>query len=185
MAESHTKMPDASHEICIRKHPKTGIYPWILLNLSDTMQTTKDAVDEIRVEVFGWYDMQSAFSGTTGLCFSYDSLLLVTRQWLLEYLGCNVLSVMGQAEFREQILRTQVDLVIFCQSVSEEDCSRAAEFQRKHAPGARCVVMFASKYARAPEDACVMLDANCGPAEFLRFIGNMLPVSSRPPAIAV
>ena len=120
----------------------------------------------------------------TVLCFSHDATLLKTRQWLLEREHYTVLGVMSQGDFRVEICRTTVDLVLLCQTLSAEECRNATNFAAEHAPAARFAVLRTSRNKATPDGDAVVVDVSNGPADFLCTIGRMLPVRWNSPGVA-
>ena len=121
---------------------------------------------------------------STVLCFGHDATLLMTRQWMLQRERYNVLAVMSQADYRAEILRGGVDLVVFCQTISEEECRDAVRFAEEHAPSARCVMLRTNHVRALPEGNVVAVDARKGPADFLETITRMLPARTHSGTVA-
>ena len=118
--------------------------------------------------------MSSQSAPSTVLCFSHDATLLMTRQWMLQREHYLVLGVMSQADFRAEICRGWVDLVL-CQSLSEEECRDAVRFAAEHAPAARCAVLRTSHAKALPDGNVVAFEVGNGPDDFLQTITRMLP----------
>jgi hypothetical protein len=109
------------------------------------------------------------------VCFSHDSSLLMSRVWLMEKMGCRVIPVTSETEFRETLHTYPVGLVVLCQSLTSEECRKADAFSRKHSPEARVLVLFITQQKYVPQGDGVLLDAQCGPATFLSTVRSMLP----------
>ena len=125
--------------------------------------------------------MPTQSAPSTVLCFSHDATLLMTRQWMLQREHYRVLGVTSQADFRVEICRSSVDLVLLCQSLSEEECRNAVRFAAEHAPAARCAVLRTSSAKALPDGNVVGIEVGNGPVDFLQTIASMLPPGTHVP----
>lgn len=79
------------------------------------------------------------------LCFSHDWGLLLTRQWLLERLGTAVISVMGEQELVSKLNDLQPNIIILCETLTQEENDRAISLVERCCPSGRCVVLRSTK----------------------------------------
>jgi hypothetical protein len=94
-----------------------------------------------------------------------DSLLLQTRQWVLEAAGYQVRTT---TEFSEVALESDpVDLLILCHSLSLEECGRAFALASTRWPKIRCIVLPEGASACSEQMLCSVLDATGAPATSL------------------
>ncbi len=119
--------------------------------------------------------MDTASKQLSVVCFSHDSSLLMSRVWLMEKMGCTVIPVTSETEFRETLRKYPVGLVVLCQSLTSEECRKADALSRKLSPEARVLVLFSTEQKWIPRGDGVLLDAQCGPATFLSTVRGMLP----------
>ncbi|SEB72861.1 hypothetical protein [Terriglobus roseus] len=111
------------------------------------------------------------------LCFGNYAPLLMTRQRLLQREGYAALTVRSQADFRMEICRNTVALVLLCETLSDEERRKAVLFLVEYAPDARCAVLTAPGGDRMGQDL-IAIDMCNGPVNFLQTIASMLPLRS-------
>ncbi len=119
--------------------------------------------------------MERPLSPSTQLVLSYsrDASLLLTRRWLLEYLGVQCSCASNPAEFRTALPSESPDLIVLCQTLSHAECEEAKRLAAQHSPGVRLIVLFAHT-ATCVDDNDLPLDASGGPELFLRTIVRAL-----------
>ena len=67
------------------------------------------------------------------LCFGHDEMLLKTRRWILERQFC-VEVVSDLAALASLVERYRFHLVIFCQTLSLQECQRACDLLQARSP---------------------------------------------------
>jgi hypothetical protein len=112
------------------------------------------------------------------LCFGNYPPLLNTREQMLERAGYSALAVRSKADFRMEICRNSVELVLLCQTLSDEQRREAVLFVAEYAPDARCAVLRTDFEADVTDRDLIAIDMGNGPANFLQTIASMLPLRS-------
>ncbi|MGI4758716.1 MAG: hypothetical protein ACRYGF_17935 [Janthinobacterium lividum] len=108
------------------------------------------------------------------LLFGHEEPLQLSRKLLLARAGYDCLLVTNLAEFKREVLRTPVGLIILCQTASHEECSVAINFAAEHARYAPLLIMFDYKRRCESQREYVLLDSMAGPEAFLKTTMRML-----------
>ncbi len=118
--------------------------------------------------------MIAPLNGRTVLCYGRNSLLLLTRQWMLMQLGCWCEGVRSAAGYEAVLRRRTPTIIVLCQSLSSEECDQACRLAAEHSPRSRLVVMFTHIERCVPNQAHTALPSTGGPTVFMKTMTNLL-----------
>ena len=110
----------------------------------------------------------------TALCYGHNSVLLLARQWTLMQVGCACDAVMDDVGYRARLTRIRPGVVVLCETLSREECSRAAQLAEELCPESRIVVMFNQLEERVPHMAHVLVPVSGGRMALARNISELL-----------
>jgi DNA-binding NtrC family response regulator len=108
------------------------------------------------------------------LMFGRDSLLLQTRQWLLQSVGYRAHIARELAEVEDVLSRGEVELLVLCHTLAGEECEQAIALLQRWSPSAKCLVLTAN--------GCSCLAALCeestqardGPRKFVAKVTTLM-----------
>jgi hypothetical protein len=104
---------------------------------------------------------------------------------MLERAGYLVRAVNSPAEFRAVILEEAVDLVLLCQTLTDEENREAVRLVSTHRPSACCMVMYSNIMEEVPCSEAVVLDVGRGPGHWMQAITHILPQATPRPSAPV
>ncbi|MGI4981446.1 MAG: hypothetical protein ACRYHB_13770 [Janthinobacterium lividum] len=107
---------------------------------------------------------------STALLYGYDERLMLTRQFLVRRVGCSSETAIDAGEYQAQIATKHPGVIVFCQTLTSEECSEASHYAADHCPESRLLVMFHSAQKCAPEQEHLLLDSSTGPISFSRAV---------------
>lgn len=108
------------------------------------------------------------------LCYGHDTVLLFSRQRILEQSGCPSATVTNATEFKAQLWEVSPSVIVLCQTLSSEECSRACEFALEHCPDVRLLLLFARTQECIPPQRHDILSSNGGPRLFAQTVFHLL-----------
>jgi hypothetical protein len=94
---------------------------------------------------------------------------------MLEREGYVVSCVTSQMDFRMEVFRKPVDLVLLCQTLTDEERRDAVHFLEEFAPAIRCAVLQGNPAKDLPDGDVAVIAVSNGPVHFLQSITRMLP----------
>lgn len=102
-----------------------------------------------------------------------DTALLEMRRLILEKHGVKV-SIATQAEEARELLRhEEIDLVIFCYTLSKEECDEATEMLKALRPDAKTLSLEAGQWTCADEIADAVVSMLDGPKKLLEVVDQL------------
>jgi hypothetical protein len=114
-----------------------------------------------------------ASSARRVLCYGHDETLLHTRELILSR-EFSVEACRDLAGLSDSISRGPVDLVLICQSVSQEECDEVIERVRVESPESKVLVLHESTPGACSVHSDATMEHLEGPPELLHKIHSLL-----------
>jgi hypothetical protein len=113
--------------------------------------------------------------------YGRDVPLAKSRAMVLQYHGFDVRNLLSLAELAKQQEFPGPALVVFCHSLTEEECRDAVAITDARWPSARRLCLFTGPVSGAQNALCEMLDAGEGPTRLVGTVSMLLPgIPARP-----
>jgi len=107
--------------------------------------------------------------------YGRDVPLAKSRAMVLQYHGFDVRNLLSLAELAKQQEFPGPALVVFCHSLTEEECRDAVAITDARWPSARRLCLVTGPVSGAQNALCEMLDAGEGPTRLVGTVSMLLP----------
>jgi hypothetical protein len=108
------------------------------------------------------------------LVYGSDPQLLATRRWMLEQAGARVLAATKLSDFSELAPDEAIDLIVFCHSLSKDQCDCAFADAHTRWPEVQILVLVSGSCGCQPRVSDLVADASLGPAYFVQTVAKLL-----------
>ena len=113
-------------------------------------------------------------SQTSILIYGRDRQLLETRQWVLEGAGYRVSKATELAGLAQLVPVEQIDLLILCHTLSQEECGRALAVVSTRWPQVHTLLLHAGRRGSDIGSSGDVVDMREGPAKFLKTVSRLV-----------
>ncbi len=108
------------------------------------------------------------------LCYGNERTLITTRQRILEMIGIPVAIACSEEELAGHLSGLQVEVLLLCQTLSPQQCRRAAELVEQYSPSTKMLLMY-NRYGKSSiPGSHVELNAAEGPLALLTTVKELL-----------
>lgn len=108
------------------------------------------------------------------LVYGSDPQLLATRSWVLERAGARVRTATELTDFGQLEADEPVDLIIFCHSLSTEQCDLALDLAHTLWPEIEILSLITGMSGCHPGFSDTFADASKGPAHLVQIVAKLI-----------